>query len=278
MRSEDFRYIDDKDLTQLYLSEIGDHSLLSRKEEIALARKIEKGDKTARQKLIESNLRLVVKIARHYLNRGMSFSDLIEEGNVGLIHAVRKFDPERGFRFSTYATWWIRQYIELGIMNQARTIRLPIHILKEITACYKVIRDLSRKKQQYPSLEEISEVLGRPVSEVENLFLMLEDTTSIDTPLGESNDQPLIEAIADQEAVDPAEVLQDENLKQQVFHGLSKLPLKYKEVLARRFGLLGHDSKTLEEVGEEIGITRERVRQIQTEGLRRLKDWFQLRH
>lgn len=278
MRSEDFRYIDDKDLTQLYLSEIGDHSLLSRKEEIALARKIEKGDKTARQKLIESNLRLVVKIARHYLNRGMSFSDLIEEGNVGLIHAVRKFDPERGFRFSTYATWWIRQYIELGIMNQARTIRLPIHILKEITACYKVIRDLSRKKQQYPSLEEISEVLGRPVSEVKNLFLMLEDTTSIDTPLGESNDQPLIEAIADQEAVDPAEVLQDENLKQQVFHGLSKLPLKYKEVLARRFGLLGHDSKTLEEVGEEIGITRERVRQIQTEGLRRLKDWFQLRH
>lgn len=272
MRSDDSRYVDEvKDITQLYLNEIGVHSLLARTEEVDLGRKNKKGDKTARQRLIEGNLRLVVKIARRYLNRGLSLADLIEEGNLGLIHAVEKFDPERGFRFSTYATWWIRQSIERAIMNQARTIRLPIHILKEIRACYRVIRDLSRKKSHYPSIEEISTVLQRPLNDIEKMFLMIEDTTSIDAPAGETNEQSLVETMADEKAVDPMQELQKENMKQEISHCLAKLPLKYKEVVVRRFGLLGHDIKTLEEVGEEIGITRERVRQIQTEALSRLR-------
>lgn len=260
-----------KDITQLYLNEIGYHSLLNPEEEVDWARKCKTGDMKARQKMIEGNLRLVVKIARHYIHRGMALGDLIEEGNLGLIHAVEKFDPERGFRFSTYATWWIRQGIERAIMNQARTIRLPIHILKEVNAFYKVVRELSRQKSHFPTIEEISEALDRPQEEVSNIFLMMEEPTSIDTSFGGISEQSLLESIADEEARDPSKVFESEKLKKDINHWLLKLPMKYRDVLVRRFGLLGHEVKTLEQIGEEIGITRERVRQIQTEALKRLK-------
>jgi RNA polymerase nonessential primary-like sigma factor len=267
-------YSDVKDITQLYLNEIGYHSLLTAEEEVDLARKSKIGDMKARQKMIEGNLRLVVKIARRYLRRGMALADLIEEGNLGLIHAVEKFDPERGFRFSTYATWWIRQGIERAIMNQARTIRLPIHKLKEVNSFYKVIRELSRKNEHFPGIEEIAEALGKPLEEIDQVFLMMEEPTSIDsTSIGnaEQPSQPLLESIADEEAKDPSVIFEFEKMKKDISHWLSKLPLKYREVVVRRYGLLGHEVKTLEQVGEEIGITRERVRQIQTEAIKRLR-------
>lgn len=227
-----------------------------------------------RQRLIEGNLRLVVKIARKYLHRGMALSDLIEEGNLGLIHAVEKFDPERGFRFSTYATWWIRQSIERAIMNQARTVRLPIHILKEIGLCHRAVRDLSRKKDHYPTLEEVAELMNRPVSEVEHVMLLTEGTTSIDSPSSSSNgefDQSLIDTLPDESAQDPFKWMEDRNLEDLVIKWLAQLPQKYRDIVVRRYGLLGYEPCTLEEVGREIGLTRERVRQIQTEALKRLK-------
>lgn len=264
--------VNDKDVTQIYLNEIGYHPLLKPEEEVDWARKSRLGDHEARQKMIEANLRLVVKIARRYLRRGMALSDLIEEGNLGLIHAVEKFDPERGFRFSTYATWWIRQGIERAIMNQARTIRLPIHILKEVNSFYKVIRELSRKNEHYPCIEEIADALGRPVEEVDQVFLMMEEPTSIDSPLGGNTEQPsLLESIADEEAKDPSLIFESETLKKEIYRWLAKLPMKYRDVVVHRFGLLGYEVKTLEQVGEEMGLTRERVRQIQTEAIKRLR-------
>lgn len=261
-----------KDITQIYLNEIGYRSLLTGEEEIDLARKTKKGDSVARQKMIECNLRLVVKIARRYLRRGMALADLIEEGNLGLIHAVEKYDPERGFRFSTYATWWIRQGIERAIMNQARTIRLPIHILKEVNSFYKIVRDLSRKGSHYPGMEEIALALGKPIEEVDEVFLMMEEPTSIDTPFNRhAEQQSLLESIADEEAKDPSKIFESETMKKDISHYLSKLPMKHREVMVRRYGLLGHDVKTLEQIGEDMGITRERVRQIQTEAIKRLR-------
>ncbi len=265
-----------KDITQLYLNEIGFHPLLNPEEEIVWARKSKIGDIRARQKMIEGNLRLVVKIARRYLHRGLALADLIEEGNLGLIHAVEKFDPERGFRFSTYATWWIRQNIERAIMNQARTIRLPIHKLKELNAFYKVVRELSRKNGHYPCVEEIAEALGLSVESIDQVFLMMEEPTSIDAPSGGNTEQhALIESIADEEAKDPSKIFESEKLKKDITHWLSKLPMKYREVVVRRFGILGHEITTLEEVGEEMGITRERVRQIQSEALKRLRRFLE---
>jgi len=260
------------DATQLYLNEIGFSPLLTAAEEVHFARLARAGDAAGRRRMIESNLRLVVKIARRYLNRGLSLLDLIEEGNLGLIRAVEKFDPEKGFRFSTYATWWIRQTIERGLMNQTRTVRLPIHILKEIYVYQRAARELTRQLDHEPTHEEIAAEVHRPVEDVRRLLGLNERTTSFDTPFGPDSERSLLDTLADAQSGDPAETLQDSDLAESIGVWLSQLTSKQREVVARRFGLQGHESSTLEEVGQEIGLTRERVRQIQVEALRRLRD------
>ncbi|MBU2863744.1 RNA polymerase sigma factor RpoS [Reinekea marina] len=260
------------DATQLYLNEIGFSPLLSPEEEVYFARLVRKGEPSGRKRMIESNLRLVVKIARRYLNRGLTLLDLIEEGNLGLIRAVEKFDPERGFRFSTYATWWIRQTIERAIMNQTRTIRLPIHVVKELNVYLRAARELAQKLDHEPTPEDIAELLGKPVSDVKKMLSLNERVTSIDTPVGPSSEKSLLDTVADEHANDPSDDLQEQDLKQSIDRWLDELSEKQREVVARRFGLRGHETSTLEDVGREIGLTRERVRQIQVESLKRLRD------
>ena len=259
------------DATQLYLNEIGFSPLLSADEEVFYARRARQGIESARKRMIESNLRLVVKIARRYLNRGMSLLDLIEEGNLGLIHAVEKFDPERGFRFSTYATWWIRQTIERGLMNQTRTVRLPIHVVKELNLYLRAARELSQKLDHEPSCDEIARLLDRPVEDVQRMLGLNERVSSIDAPIGGDTDKTLVETLADPNIIDPAQQVQDDDIRASLDGWLDQLPEKQREVLSRRFGLRGHEVATLEEVGEEIGLTRERVRQIQVDALKRLR-------
>ncbi|AGH47057.1 RNA polymerase sigma factor RpoS [Paraglaciecola psychrophila] len=260
------------DVTQLYLGEIGFSPLLSAEEEVYFSRRALKGDEASRKRMIVSNLRLVVKIARRYNNRGLALLDLIEEGNLGLIRAVEKFDPERGFRFSTYATWWIRQTIERAIMNQTRTIRLPIHVVKELNVYLRAARELSQMLDHEPTPQEIAESLDKPVRDVIKMLRLNERITSVDTPIGGENDKVLLDVIADNKGHGPEEDLQDSDIKLNIIKWLEDLNPKQREVLARRFGLLGHEPSTLEDVGLEIGLTRERVRQIQVEALRRLRD------
>ena len=259
------------DATRIYLKEIGFSSLLTAEEEVYYARRAQKGDKKARSRMIESNLRLVVKIARRYMNRGLVLLDLIEEGNLGLIRAVEKFDPERGFRFSTYATWWIRQTIERGIMNQTRTIRLPVHVLKEINIYQRAARHLSQKLDHEPSPEEVANLLDKPIEEVKNMLGLNERIASVDAPLDDDPDRSLLDAIADEQTPDPEKVLQRDDLNAMIVIWLNELNEKQREVVERRFGLSGRETSTLEEVGVNIGVTRERVRQIQVEALKRLR-------
>lgn len=260
------------DATQLYLGEIGFSPLLTAEEEVYFARKALRGCDASRKRMIVSNLRLVVKIARRYNNRGLALLDLIEEGNLGLIRAVEKFDPERGFRFSTYATWWIRQTIERAIMNQTRTIRLPIHVVKELNVYLRTARELSQKLDHEPTAEEIAFALDTPVEDVTKMLRLNERITSVDTPIGGENDKALLDILADEKEFGPEENLQDSDIKVNIVNWLQELNPKQREVLARRFGLMGYEPSTLEDVGAEIGLTRERVRQIQVEALRRLKD------
>jgi RNA polymerase nonessential primary-like sigma factor len=260
------------DATRLYLSEIGFSPLLSAEEEVHYSRMAQRGEEAGRKRMIESNLRLVVKIARRYLNRGLALLDLIEEGNLGLIRAVEKFDPERGFRFSTYATWWIRQTIERAIMNQTRTIRLPIHVVKEINVYLRAARHLAQNLDHEPSPEEIAEMLDKPIGDVKRMMGLNERVTSVDVPMGRDADKSLLDAIPDENNMDPSDLLQDEDIRGNIDLWLSKLSDKQREVVERRFGLHGYDVSTLEEVGAEIGVTRERVRQIQIEALRRLRE------
>jgi len=260
------------DATRLYLSEIGFSPLLSAEEEVHYSRMAQRGEEAGRKRMIESNLRLVVKIARRYLNRGLPLLDLIEEGNLGLIRAVEKFDPERGFRFSTYATWWIRQTIERAIMNQTRTIRLPIHVVKEINVYLRAARHLAQNLDHEPSPEEIAEMLDKPIEDVKRMMGLNERVTSVDVPMGRDADKSLLDAIPDENNMDPSDLLQDEDVRGNIDLWLSKLSDKQREVVERRFGLHGYDVCTLEEVGAEIGVTRERVRQIQIEALKRLRD------
>ena len=263
------------DATQLYLGEIGFSPLLSAEEEVFFARKALKGCSASRKRMIESNLRLVVKIARRYNNRGLALLDLIEEGNLGLIRAVEKFDPERGFRFSTYATWWIRQTIERAIMNQTRAIRLPIHVVKELNVYLRTARELTQKLDHEPTAEEIAASLDRPVEDVTKMLRLNEKITSVDTPIGGENDKALLDIIADEKGFGPEGEVQNNDINKHIVDWLGELNPKQREVLARRFGLLGYEPSTLEDVGREIGLTRERVRQIQVEALRRLKDILQ---
>jgi RNA polymerase nonessential primary-like sigma factor len=264
------------DATQMYLGEIGYSPLLTAEEEVYYARLVQKGDQKARAKMVESNLRLVVKIARRYYNRGLEFLDLIEEGNLGLLRAVEKFDPERGFRFSTYATWWIRQSIERAIMNQTRTVRLPIHVVRRLNSYLVTARELMKIQEREPTYQDIATALDKPVDDVKDMMELNERVISLDTLVGgDANSgpgRPLLEALADKRKLDPAELLADEGIAQHLDECLQELNDKQREVLSRRFGLNGYERQTLEEVGEAIGLTRERVRQIQMNGLKSLRE------
>ncbi|MEE4376943.1 MAG: RNA polymerase sigma factor RpoS [Candidatus Competibacteraceae bacterium] len=262
---------DELDATRMYLGEIGFSPLLTAEEEVYFARLALQGVGSARNRMVESNLRLVVKIARRYMNRGLTLLDLIEEGNLGLIHAVEKFDPERGFRFSTYATWWIRQTIERAIMNQTRTIRLPIHIIKEINLYLRTARQLAQSLDHEPTAEEIALAMNKSVNEVKRMLSLNERVTSVDTPIGKGEDRSLLDAIPDDNNLDPSQVLQEEDLNENLELWLNQLNDKQRVVVERRFGLNGQERATLEQVGNEIGVTRERVRQIQIDALRRLR-------
>jgi RNA polymerase nonessential primary-like sigma factor len=262
----------DADATRLYLSEIGASPLLTAEEEVHYSRMAQKGIEAGRKRMIESNLRLVVKIARRYMNRGLPLLDLIEEGNLGLIRAVEKFDPERGFRFSTYATWWIRQTIERAIMNQTRTIRLPIHVVKEMNVYLRAARKFTQELGHEPSPEEVARLLDKPIEDVKRMMGLNERVTSVDTPMGRGSDTAVIDSIPDEGKNDPAAVLQSDDVRSRLDVWLNQLNDKQREVVERRFGLHGYEISTLEEVGNEIGVTRERVRQIQIEALKRLRE------
>ncbi|QIZ76066.1 RNA polymerase sigma factor RpoS [Ferrimonas lipolytica] len=258
------------DATQMYLSEIGFSPLLTAEEEVYFARRVHQGCAKSRNRMIESNLRLVVKIARRYNNRGLALLDVIEEGNLGLMHAVEKFDPERGFRFSTYATWWIRQNIERAIMNSTRTIRLPIHVVKELNLYIRTARQLSQDIDHEPTIEEIANKVGKPVEQVSKILKLKEKTTSLDSPIAGDADKSIVDLVADE--ADVSGRVEQEDIHSSVKAILLSLNDKEKEIIARRFGLLGYEPMTLEKVGNEIGLTRERVRQIQTAALAKLRN------
>ncbi len=260
-----------EDVTQLYLNQIGAKPLLSPAEELETARRVRQGDFAARQKMIEHNLRLVVNIAKHYLNRGIPLLDLVEEGNLGLIHALEKFDPERGFRFSTYATWWIRQSIERGIMNQSRTIRLPVHVVKEINVVLRAMRHLESEASRDRTLEQVALLLDKPVEEIRHILHLNEHIASLDIPLEIDSNQTVVDLIADENGENPETLLQGHERNRLVAEWLSQLSERQRQVVERRYGLNGHEVATLDAIATDLELTRERVRQIQMEGLDRLR-------
>ncbi len=262
------------DPTRQYLDEIGVSPLLTADEERDVARRAQAGDESARQRMIECNLRLVVKIARRYINRGLPLLDLIEEGNLGLIHAVEKFDPERGFRFSTYATWWIRQTIERGIMNQSRTVRLPIHIIKDINSCLRAARRLRQEHDRAPGMAEIAEHLGRDVADVERLMALHERVTLRSSNRDDDGMSP-VDRLRAHRSAEPSRRAQASNVHEIVDHWVYELSDKQRAVVERRFGLHGYRRATLEQIGHEIGVTRERVRQIQLDALKNLREMLE---
>lgn len=263
------------DPTQIYLRELGYKSLLTAKEELKLARLVQKNDPAARKEMIESNLRLVVKIARHYLNRGLPFLDLIEEGNLGLMTAVEKFDPERGFRFSTYATWWIRQTIERAIMNQSRTVRLPIHVIKELNIYLRAAKKLTQELDHEPSAEEIATLIDKPIEDIRRMLKLVPDATSLDTPISSEGQRSIADILTDDNNIDPAQLVQEQDMYQHVHRWLDKLDERHREVIIRRFGLFDHEKGTLETVGKAVGLTRERVRQLQVDALKLLREMIE---
>lgn len=264
------------DTTQYYLNQIGTRALLTAPEELACATLAKSGNFVARQKMIEHNLRLVVSIAKHYINRGVALLDMIEEGNLGLMHAIDKFEPERGFRFSTYATWWIRQSIERAIMNQARTIRLPVHVVRELNqilrAKYRL--EASHHDGRDAAIEDIAKMVGRPMVEVRDILALSEYATSLDMPLDNDPQSSLMDMLPGNSEDGPDQHAERGELRVLIREWLSKLPDKQREVIVRRFGLDNDDPATLETLAEEMGVTRERIRQIQQEALIKLKRSF----
>ena len=269
-REEDSAHDEPCDATRMYLLAIRQIPLLSAEEEQALSRRSLEGDTEARLSMINANLRLVVNLAKRYLNRGLPLLDLIEEGNLGLIHAVGKFDPELGYRFSTYATWWIRQSIERALMNQTRIVRLPIHITKEISRCLRLTRNLLDEQGRPAAVAELSAMMGRPLQELRSLLELRDRTDAVDLRTQDNERDPLTE-LPDPSTPDPAEHLQQEQLIGRCAHWLKSLGARQREVLERRFGLGGRAPETLEEVGKTFGVTRERARQLQQEALLRLR-------
>jgi len=259
------------DPVKVYLKEIGTIPLLSGEEEQVLAMRIADGDEEAKQKLAEANLRLVVSIAKRYVGRGMSFLDLIQEGNLGLIKAVDKFDYNKGFKFSTYATWWIRQAITRAIADQARTIRIPVHMVETINKVKKAKSQLLHLNGHEPTPEEISQYLDMPVDKVREILRVAQDPVSLETPIGEEEDSHLGDFIPDDEALAPADAASMSLLKEQLAEVLKTLTPREEKVLSLRFGLEDGNPKTLEEVGKEFNVTRERIRQIEAKALRKLR-------
>lgn len=260
------------DVTRIYLSEIGRSNLLTADQEKSLARALQNGCAASRQRMIESNLRLVVKIARGYINRGLPLLDLIEEGNLGLIRAVEKFDPERGCRFSTYATWWIRQSVERAIMNQCRTVRLPIHVIRELTVYLRASRELEQQLGHRPCPEEIAAALDKNVEDVYAIFSFNEATTSANERKGENGSKLVLDTIIDEHNRDPEIEYADHAAEKLLGHWLELLPMQQRVVVEHRFGLHGKGRGTLEEVGQLLGVTRERVRQVQLAALTKLRE------
>jgi len=260
------------DPTQLYLKALASSKLLTADEEKHYGRLANQGNADAFRTMVESNLRLVVKLARRYLNRGLPLLDLIEEGNLGLIHAVEKFDPDRGFRFSTYATWWIRQTIERAIMNQTRTVRLPIHVVKELNVYLRACRQLAATLPSDPTAKDVAVYLAKPVKTVEKMLNLNERVTSLDAPISSDSDKPIVESVSDEDAPTLPDMLHNEAVTQKIDEWLNHLSDKQREVVCMRYGMGDYEPATLEEVAAVMGVTRERVRQIQTESLKRLRE------
>ena len=259
------------DVTQLYFNDIGQNALLTVEEEVRYARLVKQGDFLSRQKMIEHNLRLVVNIAKHYSGRGLQLLDLIEEGNLGLIHALEKFDPERGFRFSTYATWWIRQSIERAIMYQSRTIRLPVHVIKELNTVLRAMRHLETHSERDPTADDVAHLVDFRVEDVRRLLSLNERMTSLDAPL---EIDPLLsvgESIADENTPQPDIRLENAEIETYVREWLDQLNERQRSVIERRYGLNGSEIHTLEQLAQSLNLTRERVRQIQIEALASLR-------
>ncbi len=259
------------DCTQRYLAEIGGKPLLTREQEVQYSRRARRGEYFAWQRMVEGNLRLVVKIANRYQRLGLAFGDLIEEGNLGLLRAVDKFDPERGFRFSTYAAWWIRHKIENGINRNARSIRLPVHIIRELSRYRRAERELTARCFRAPSLEDIADLTGKPVKRVKMVMSLASEVYSVDAPIFRNTGASLREMIPDRDVEGPALRCGRERLRARVAEWLIELSPRQRDVLRRRFGFDGHDGDTFESIGLQIGLTRERTRQVQLEAIRKLK-------
>jgi RNA polymerase sigma factor (sigma-70 family) len=259
------------DAIKLYLKEIQKTTLLTAEDERELARRISQGDMAARDRMIESNLRLVVKIAKRYMNRGLPFLDLIEEGNMGLIKAVERFKLSKECRFSTYATWWIRQSIERALVNQSRTIRLPVHVSDDINKFIKISRELVHRVNREPQVKEVAEAMGVEPAYIRRLMVLVKKTYSIEHPMGENNDYSLIDTIEDTTSIDPSSLVEDLDKFHQVQEWLDSLTESEREILSLRFGLNDREPQTLDTIGQRFGVTRERIRQIEAKSLEKLR-------
>ncbi len=270
-KSSSDHFQEEGDAVRVYLKEIGNAALLTAEQEVTYGRRVLEGCSKSKNIMIESNLRLVVKMAKRYMYRGMSFLDLIEEGNLGLMHAVDKFDPNRGFRFSTYATWWIKQNIERALLNQTRTIRVPVHVLKEMNIYLRAARELSQILDHEPSAEEIAEFLDRPVEDIKKILSAHTPTDSLDY-LQDDIERPLMEQISPENQAPLAQSIEENDLNEMMEIWVDSLCEKHRIILIKRFGLRGEEPQTLEDVGKVVGLTRERVRQLQIEALKILRE------